>query len=64
MRPTSLAELEVLCRRAVKDPIGCDISNYSDEWCAGFLQGQVNVLQALARRLECDCLTGCYQCCS
>ena len=39
-----------------------DISDYSDEWCAAFLQG--NALQALARRLECDCLTGCHQCCS
>ena len=30
--------------RAAKEPLGTDISDYSDEWCAGFLAGQVNAL--------------------
>ena len=64
MRLTSTAELEVLARRASTEPIGCDVSDYSDEWVEGFLFGQVNALQALWRRLECDCTTGCHQCCS
>ncbi len=32
---------------ALKDPIGVDISDYSDEWCAGFLAGQANALDQL-----------------
>ena len=31
MRPTSRAELEVLARRAMSEPIGCDVSDYGDE---------------------------------
>jgi hypothetical protein len=64
MRPTSTAELEVLARRAAREPIGCDVSGCGDEWVAGFLAGQLNALQALHRRLLCDCTTGCTACCS
>lgn len=64
MRPTSRAELEVLARRAMSESIGCDVSDYGDEWVDGFLAGQVNALQALWRRLECSCTTGCDDCCS
>lgn len=64
MRPTGPTELEVLTRRAGKEPIGCDVSDYSDEFVEGFLAGQQNALQALWRRLDCDCATGCQQCCS
>jgi len=34
--------LETLRDRAIKEPLGVDISDHSDEWCAGFLAGQVN----------------------
>lgn len=27
--------MEVLTRRAVREPIGCDVSDYSDEWVEG-----------------------------
>ena len=64
MRPTSQAELEVLIAKAVTQPIGWDVSDYSDEWVEGFLLGQVNALQALLRRLECECSTGCSVCLS
>lgn len=64
MRPTSRAELEVLARRATREPIGCDVSDYGDEWVEGFLAGQLNAIQALARRLECSCVAGCQDCCS
>ena len=64
MRPTSNAELEVLSRRASREAIGCDISDYSDEWTKGFLAGQQNAVQALWRRLLCDCANGCQACCS
>lgn len=56
--------MEVLTRRAVREPIGCDVSDYSDEWVEGFLAGQVNALQALWRRLECECVAGCRDCLS
>jgi hypothetical protein len=41
--------LEEFLQRAAKEPIGVDISDFGDEWCAGFLRGQVNVLEELAR---------------
>ena len=37
-------EIEVLMRRAVHQPLNADISDYGDEWCEGFLQGQVHAL--------------------
>jgi len=64
MRQTSTAELEVLAQRAAREPIGCDVSDYGDEWVEGFLAGQLNALEALHRRLECDCTIGCHCCCS
>lgn len=30
-----------------REPIETDISDYGDEWCAGFLAGQANLLRAL-----------------
>jgi hypothetical protein len=43
------ADLPALLReRAGREPLNVDISDYSDEWCAGFLAGQVNALDALA----------------
>lgn len=42
----ALAELR---DRAGREPLAVDISDYSDEWCAGFLAGQENALdEALA----------------
>jgi hypothetical protein len=35
---------EAALRRAAVEPLDVDISDYSDEWCAGFLRGQVNAL--------------------
>lgn len=35
--------------RAAREPLGVDISGYSDEYCAGFLAGQVNALEELDR---------------
>lgn len=35
--------------RAKTDPIGVDISDYSDEYCEGFLAGQVSVLEEVER---------------
>lgn len=39
-----------LRERAEREPLGVDISDYSDEFCAGFLAGQVNTLDALNLR--------------
>jgi hypothetical protein len=39
---------ENLKARAAREPLGVDISDYSDEWCAGFLAGQVNALDHVA----------------
>lgn len=39
------ARLEALLKRAAKEPIDIDISDYNDEWCKGFLAGQVHILQ-------------------
>lgn len=33
--------------RAEEEPLNVDISSYSDEFCAGFLAGQVNVLEEI-----------------
>jgi len=41
-----------LRERAVKEPLGVDISDYSDEYCAGFLAGQVNALDEADRVYE------------
>jgi hypothetical protein len=57
-------ELEALALKGAREPIGCDVSDYSDEFVGGFLAGQVNALQALYRRLCCDCALGCSSCCS
>lgn len=35
--------------RADREPIGVDISDYGDEFCEGFLRGQANVLEEIAR---------------
>lgn len=33
-------------------PLDVDISDYGDEWCAGYLRGQVNMLDFLAANCE------------
>lgn len=33
--------------RASREPLGVDISDYSDDWSEGFLAGQVNALDFL-----------------
>lgn len=44
---------ESLLDQADREPINLDISNYSDDWCAGFLAGQVSILEEVqAGRLE------------
>jgi hypothetical protein len=40
----TLAELLI---RAAREPIGVDISDYSDEFCAGFLAGQTHILEEI-----------------
>lgn len=42
---------EALVERAGREPLGIDISDYSDEWCAGFLAGQANGVAELTERL-------------
>jgi len=41
-----------LRERAKREPLDVDISDYSDEWCAGFLAGQVNAIDCVAELLE------------
>lgn len=42
-----------LLLRAEEEPLNVDISSYSDEFCAGFLAGQVNVIEEIeAGRLK------------
>ena len=36
-----------LLKRAAKVPLDVDLSDMSDEWVAGFLEGQVNALEYL-----------------
>lgn len=43
-----------LLGRASREPLEVDISDYSDEWCAGFLAGQANALEVLARQEDED----------
>lgn len=38
-----------LLERAAKEPIGVDISDYSDEFCEGFLRGQRSILEEIDR---------------
>jgi hypothetical protein len=45
------AYLNALADRAGKEPLGTDISDRSDEWCAGFLAGQTNAFEEIARGL-------------
>ncbi len=42
--------LDQLRDKAIKEPLGSDISDYSDEWQAGFLAGQANALDEVWRR--------------
>jgi len=39
-----------LALRAEKEPLGVDVSDYSDEWCAGFLEGQAHALCVLSNK--------------
>lgn len=39
-----IQDLALLHVRASEEPLEIDISDYSDEWCLGFLHGQVNAL--------------------
>lgn len=45
-----MSEFDDLRTEAIRKPLGTDISDYGDEWCAGFLAGQVNALDELWRR--------------
>ncbi len=44
--------LAQLRERAEKEPLEVDVSDYSDEWCAGFLAGQTNALDLAAQTLD------------
>jgi|ERR1035437_7747440 hypothetical protein len=44
------AWVSALFMQAAREPIGVDISDYSDEYCEGFLHGQVNALEALGHQ--------------
>jgi hypothetical protein len=39
-----LARIEDIRKRAAREPLDVDISDMSDEWCSGFLAGQVQAL--------------------
>lgn len=43
-----MSDWDKLINRAQSEPIGVDISDFSDEWCLGFRAGQVNVLEEIA----------------
>jgi hypothetical protein len=45
---TAASNLDALIERAAIEPIGVDISDYSDDFCIGFLAGQKNVLEEIA----------------
>lgn len=45
MNPSST---EALREQAKREPLETDISDFGDEWCAGFLAGQVNAIDFLA----------------
>lgn len=47
----ALQSIHAFYRRARREPIGVDISDFGDEFCEGFLRGQVNVLEELERLL-------------
>lgn len=40
--------IAALRERAATEPIGCDLSDWSDEFVAGFLAGQANLVDVLA----------------
>jgi hypothetical protein len=40
---------EDLRERAKREPLETDISDFGDEWSAGFLAGQVNAIDFLCR---------------
>jgi hypothetical protein len=40
-------KVRTLYDRAGQEPLGANISDYSDEYCAGFLDGQANALDFL-----------------
>jgi hypothetical protein len=52
--PSLRAFLDRLYESAGKRPIELDISDWSDEWCAGFLAGQENALEAVMREVDRD----------
>jgi hypothetical protein len=37
---------------AAKEPLDVDISDFGDEWCIGFLRGQVNALDMVTVKLR------------
>lgn len=43
------ARFQDLRERGAREPLGVDISDYSDEFCAGFLAGQANALDEALR---------------
>jgi hypothetical protein len=45
LQPDIAAAVEAFARKAEKEPLGVDVSDYGDEWVAGFLRGQVNALE-------------------
>ncbi len=47
MTASTQAAIETLRLIAAKEPIGVDISDYSDEWCDGFRAGQVNAIDEI-----------------
>jgi hypothetical protein len=44
-----MSTISQLRARAAKEPVGVDISDYGDEWCDGFLRGQVSILEEIER---------------
>ncbi len=46
------ARVRQLRKTAESEPLGVDISDYGDDWCAGFLRGQANALDQVIHGQE------------
>lgn len=54
VKSCSVVLRELLTRAGRDEPLSADISDYSDEFCAGFLRGQENALLLALEKVEGD----------
>ncbi len=52
MREEHNGRAMTLREQASERPLGVDVSDYGDEWCLGFMAGQVNALDLVNSRLR------------